>query len=155
MREMDVVGVRVEMPSNQPIVLLREVSGITLVVGLPEYSGGSIYNAAYVIRDGGIVAVASLLVVTACGTAESAPAAVAAGPAQAALYRPFRTAFNPDVRVSSTTTRAFCLSSALTRCQGAASVEVITEASSAPGGRHAELAGRCRAAGPRAGAAGR
>lgn len=27
MREMDVVGVRVEMPSNQPIVLLREVSG--------------------------------------------------------------------------------------------------------------------------------
>lgn len=36
--------------------LLREVSGITLVVGLPEYSGGSLYNAAYVIRDGGIVA---------------------------------------------------------------------------------------------------
>ena len=27
MREVDVVGVRVEMPSNQPIVLLREVSG--------------------------------------------------------------------------------------------------------------------------------
>ena len=27
MREMDVVGVRVEMPSNQPIVLLRETSG--------------------------------------------------------------------------------------------------------------------------------
>lgn len=27
MRELDVVGVRVEMPSNQPIVLLREVSG--------------------------------------------------------------------------------------------------------------------------------
>jgi len=26
MREMDVVGVRVEMPSNQPIVLLREVT---------------------------------------------------------------------------------------------------------------------------------
>jgi bifunctional DNase/RNase len=26
-REVDVVGVRVEMPSNQPIVLLREVSG--------------------------------------------------------------------------------------------------------------------------------
>ena len=36
--------------------LLREVSGITLVVGLPEYSGGSLYNAAYVIRDGAIVA---------------------------------------------------------------------------------------------------
>ena len=27
MRELDVVGVRVEMPSNQPIVLLREVDG--------------------------------------------------------------------------------------------------------------------------------
>ncbi len=27
MNELDVVGVRVEMPSNQPIVLLREVSG--------------------------------------------------------------------------------------------------------------------------------
>jgi bifunctional DNase/RNase len=26
-REVDVMGVRVEMPSNQPIVLLREVSG--------------------------------------------------------------------------------------------------------------------------------
>src|SRR5690625_1229909 len=27
MREVDVVGVRVEMPSNQPLVLLREVDG--------------------------------------------------------------------------------------------------------------------------------
>ena len=27
MREVDVMGVRVEMPSNQPIVLLREVTG--------------------------------------------------------------------------------------------------------------------------------
>ena len=27
MRELDVIGVRVEMPSNQPIVLLREASG--------------------------------------------------------------------------------------------------------------------------------
>jgi uncharacterized protein len=27
MRELDVVGVRVEMPANQPIVLLREVNG--------------------------------------------------------------------------------------------------------------------------------
>lgn len=27
MREVDVIGVRVEMPNNQPIVLLREVSG--------------------------------------------------------------------------------------------------------------------------------
>ena len=36
--------------------LLAEVRGITLVVGLPEYSEGAIYNAAYVIRDGAIVA---------------------------------------------------------------------------------------------------
>jgi len=34
--------------------LLAEVSGITLVFGLPEYSDGVIYNAAYVIRDGAI-----------------------------------------------------------------------------------------------------
>ena len=27
MSELDVVGVRVEMPSNQPIVLLREIGG--------------------------------------------------------------------------------------------------------------------------------
>ncbi|MBA2464124.1 MAG: bifunctional nuclease family protein, partial [Nocardioidaceae bacterium] len=27
MREVDVIGVRVEMPSSQPIVLLREVAG--------------------------------------------------------------------------------------------------------------------------------
>ena len=27
MREVDVMGVRVEMPSNQPIVLLREITG--------------------------------------------------------------------------------------------------------------------------------
>lgn len=27
MREVDVIGVRVEMPANQPIVLLREVQG--------------------------------------------------------------------------------------------------------------------------------
>ncbi|HWI00244.1 MAG TPA: bifunctional nuclease family protein, partial [Propionibacteriaceae bacterium] len=27
MRELDVVGVRVEMPSNAPMVLLREVGG--------------------------------------------------------------------------------------------------------------------------------
>ncbi|HEY0916446.1 MAG TPA: NAD+ synthase [Solimonas sp.] len=32
--------------------LLAEVRGITLVVGLPEYADGLIYNAAYVIRDG-------------------------------------------------------------------------------------------------------
>ncbi len=40
--------------------LLAEVKGITLVVGLPEYESktpdGPIYNAAYVIRDGQIVA---------------------------------------------------------------------------------------------------
>jgi NAD+ synthase (glutamine-hydrolysing) len=40
--------------------LLREVRGITLVVGLPEYADEAgervIYNAAYVIRDGVVVA---------------------------------------------------------------------------------------------------
>ncbi len=36
--------------------LLREVSGITLVVGLPEFADGGIYNAALVIRDGAVVA---------------------------------------------------------------------------------------------------
>ncbi len=40
--------------------LLREVTGITLVVGLPEFVAGgaepALYNAAYVIRDGSVVA---------------------------------------------------------------------------------------------------
>jgi len=40
--------------------LLEEVRGITLVVGLPEYEsgrvGGALYNAAYVIRDGHVIA---------------------------------------------------------------------------------------------------
>ncbi|HEY1075678.1 MAG TPA: NAD+ synthase [Fontimonas sp.] len=41
--------------------LLREVQGITVIVGLPEFAGDSsglraTYNAAYVIRDGQIVA---------------------------------------------------------------------------------------------------
>ena len=36
--------------------LRREVSGITLVVGYPEYDAGRIYNAAAVIRDGRLVA---------------------------------------------------------------------------------------------------
>ena len=36
--------------------LLDEVRGITLVFGLPEYEHGQIYNAAYVIRDGDILA---------------------------------------------------------------------------------------------------
>ncbi|MGH8460222.1 MAG: NAD+ synthase [Stenotrophobium sp.] len=35
--------------------LLGEVQGITLVVGLPEYTGDGIYNAAYVIRDGAVI----------------------------------------------------------------------------------------------------
>ncbi|MFO1466891.1 MAG: NAD+ synthase [Steroidobacteraceae bacterium] len=35
--------------------LRREVRGITLVVGYPEYSGSLIYNAAAVIRDGEII----------------------------------------------------------------------------------------------------
>ncbi|MGH7172926.1 MAG: NAD+ synthase, partial [Gemmataceae bacterium] len=36
--------------------VLSEVRGITLVMGLPEYVDGDIYNAAYVIRDGEIIA---------------------------------------------------------------------------------------------------
>ena len=41
MRELDVVGVRVEMPSNNPIVLLRERGGdryLPIWVGAPEAS---------------------------------------------------------------------------------------------------------------------
>ena len=41
MRELDVVGVRVEMPSNQPIVLLRERGGdryLPIWIGAPEAS---------------------------------------------------------------------------------------------------------------------
>lgn len=41
MRELDVVGVRVEMPSNSPIVLLRERGGdryLPIWVGAPEAS---------------------------------------------------------------------------------------------------------------------
>ena len=41
MRELDVVGVRVEMPSNSPIVLLRERDGdryLPIWVGAPEAS---------------------------------------------------------------------------------------------------------------------
>lgn len=41
MRELDVVGVRVEMPSNNPIVLLRERGGdryLPIWVGSPEAS---------------------------------------------------------------------------------------------------------------------
>ncbi len=36
--------------------LRRELRGIALIVGLPEYADGTIYNAAYVIRDGEIIA---------------------------------------------------------------------------------------------------
>jgi NAD+ synthase (glutamine-hydrolysing) len=36
--------------------LLAEVHGITLVVGLPEYTDGALYNAALVIRDGAVIA---------------------------------------------------------------------------------------------------
>ena len=40
--------------------LLNAVQGITLIVGLPEYAdgraGGALYNAAYVIRDGAVLA---------------------------------------------------------------------------------------------------
>ncbi len=41
MRELDVIGVRVEMPSNQPIVLLRERGGdryLPIWIGAPEAS---------------------------------------------------------------------------------------------------------------------
>ncbi len=41
MRQLDVVGVRVEMPSNQPIVLLRETDGeryLPIWIGAPEAS---------------------------------------------------------------------------------------------------------------------
>jgi NAD+ synthase (glutamine-hydrolysing) len=36
--------------------LLREVQGITLIVGLPEFAPEGRYNAAYVIRDGAVIA---------------------------------------------------------------------------------------------------
>jgi NAD+ synthase (glutamine-hydrolysing) len=36
--------------------LLREIAGITVVVGLPEYAADGVYNAAYVIRDGAVIA---------------------------------------------------------------------------------------------------
>ncbi|TXH03892.1 MAG: NAD+ synthase [Nevskiaceae bacterium] len=36
--------------------LLDEVRGITLAFGLPEYAQGQLYNAAYVIRDGEVLA---------------------------------------------------------------------------------------------------
>lgn len=36
--------------------LLREVRGITLIVGLPEFAPEGIYNAACVIRDGVVLA---------------------------------------------------------------------------------------------------
>jgi len=36
--------------------LLREVHGITLVVGLPEFAPEGLYNAACVIRDGAVIA---------------------------------------------------------------------------------------------------
>lgn len=41
MRQLEVVGVRVEMPSNQPIVLLRETDGeryLPIWIGAPEAS---------------------------------------------------------------------------------------------------------------------
>jgi NAD+ synthase (glutamine-hydrolysing) len=36
--------------------LKREVRGITLIAGYPEYAGAAIYNAAIVIRDGAVLA---------------------------------------------------------------------------------------------------
>ncbi len=36
--------------------LLREVQGISLIVGLPEFTPQGLYNAAWVIRDGAVIA---------------------------------------------------------------------------------------------------
>ncbi|BDZ58021.1 hypothetical protein GCM10025872_16780 [Barrientosiimonas endolithica] len=41
MRKVEVLGVRVEMPTNQPIVLLRELDGgrhVPIWIGAPEAS---------------------------------------------------------------------------------------------------------------------
>ena len=49
MRQLDVVGVRVEMPSNQPIVLLREVDGERY---LPIWIGAVEANAIAFAQQG-------------------------------------------------------------------------------------------------------
>src|ERR1700682_4775830 len=36
--------------------LKREVRGITLIAGYPEYAGSTIFNSAVVIRDGAVIA---------------------------------------------------------------------------------------------------
>ena len=46
MRELDVVGVRVEMPSNAPMVLLREVGGSRfLTIWIGDNEASAIANA--------------------------------------------------------------------------------------------------------------
>ncbi|GAB3749578.1 MULTISPECIES: bifunctional nuclease family protein [Microlunatus] len=49
MRELEVVGVRVEMPSNQPILLLREVGGTR---ALPIFIGASEASAIASAQEG-------------------------------------------------------------------------------------------------------
>jgi bifunctional DNase/RNase len=48
-RELDVIGVRVEMPSNQPILLLREVGGTR---ALPIFIGASEASAIASAQEG-------------------------------------------------------------------------------------------------------
>ena len=49
MRQLDVVGVRVEMPSNQPIVLLREIDGERF---LPIWIGANEASAIAIAQQG-------------------------------------------------------------------------------------------------------
>ena len=49
MRELDVVGVRVEMPSNAPMVLLREVGGTRF---LPIWIGANEASAIANAQEG-------------------------------------------------------------------------------------------------------
>ena len=58
MRELDVVGVRVEMPSNAPMVLLREVGGSRF---LPIWIGAN--EASAIARDAAAPAGLRLVVV--------------------------------------------------------------------------------------------
>ena len=48
-------GMRTQV-TNSIQRLRREVRGITLIAGYPEYAGARIFNAAIVIRDGAVLA---------------------------------------------------------------------------------------------------
>ena len=56
MREVEVMGVRVEMPSNQPIVLLRETSGeryLPIWIGAVEATGNELTEVQITeVKDG-------------------------------------------------------------------------------------------------------